>query len=91
MSAGDLQADQRAGGITDKTVQARDAQRIQQCGDCIGLVGGVDRRIQAAVGPEEIEGQQSARRGIQRAAGTDQPLYPTFLGKYRAGSEMAMG
>ena len=59
MPRGQLQADQRAIRIADEGVERVDAERIEQQRDRIGLVGGVDRRIDAAAGADVIEGEDA--------------------------------
>ena len=54
MADGQLQADQGAIGITDEAMQLFDMQRIEQDGDGIGLIGGIDGRIQLTIGAENV-------------------------------------
>ncbi|MNM89766.1 hypothetical protein D3C81_1020030 [compost metagenome] len=87
---GQLLADQRTIGIADEAMQLFDVQCIQQCSDGIGLVSGVDRHIEVAIGADEIETEQTTALRIQRAAEAGQTLGPTLLGKARVGRDMTV-
>ena len=91
MPGGELQADHGAVGVADEGAQLVDVQRIEQGGDGVGLVGGVDRRIQVAIGADVIEGQDAVAGRIQRAPGGDQGIGPARLGEGGAGRGVAMG
>ena len=85
-----LQADQRAVGIADEGLQRLDAQRLQQQRDRVGLVGGVDGRVQAAIGAEVIETQHAALTGRQHATGIEEALRPPRRGIDRIRRGMAV-
>ncbi len=71
-------------------MQAVDAQRVQQQGHGIGLVGGIDRHVELAVGADEVQAQQAAVRRVQRAAAADQSFGPALLAEHRVGGDVAM-
>jgi hypothetical protein len=79
MPRGELQADQRAVRITDEGFQHVDAERVQQQRKRVGLVGGVDRRIDAAIGADVVEREDPQVRRIQRAAGIQQAFGPAGI------------
>ena len=85
-----LQAHQRAVGIADEGLQRLDPQRLQQQRDRVGLVCGVDRRVQAAIGAEVVEAQHAALAGRQHAAGIEQALRPARRGIHRIRRGMAV-
>ncbi|KAG1286149.1 hypothetical protein G6F64_014214 [Rhizopus arrhizus] len=76
MAERELRAAQRAIRIADERLQRADAEMIQQQCQRIGLVGGIDRNVQRAICPDEVEGQHAQLLWVQRAALADQILGP---------------
>ena len=84
MARGELQADHRAVGVADEGLQALDAQRVEQGGDGIGLVGRIQGDVEAAVGAEPVERDQPVARRVQRQACADLAFPPPALAEFAA-------
>ena len=88
---GELQADHRAVGAADEGVRGVSMPSASSTAAMrVGLVGGVDRRIERAVGAEPVDGEQRDARGSSaRRAPTCASHQPRF-GNARAGRDMAI-
>ena len=72
-------------------MQLPDVQGGQQRGHCVGLVGGIQRRVDAAIRADVIKGDDPPPRRIQRAARAHQRVHPAALGEFRGRREVTVG
>ena len=83
------QPDHRAVGCTDKGRRLRNVQAIQQCGQCIRLIGAGDGIHAQGFGVQPVDGQHPALARVNGLAWPDQRLPPAVGAVRRTGTGIA--